>query len=215
MTTPKIFRHVKHVHMVGIAGAGMCGIAEVLLNLGFVVTGSDLQPNEVTARLSVLGAQIASGHDAQNISGADVLVYSSAVRPENVELRAAREQRIPTIPRSEMLAELMRLKFGIAISGTHGKTTTTSIVGTILQRAGLNPTLIVGGKVRALDSHIKMGSGELLVVEADEFDRSFLKLTPTLAVITTIEPEHLDTYNDLEGVKDAFVEFANKSAFLR
>ena len=213
MSSPFLFRRVRHIHMVGIAGAGMSGIAEVLVNLGFVVTGSDLQVSETTERLQGLGAKIFDGHSPENVQGADVLVYSSAVRPENVELRAARELRIPTIPRSEMLAELMRLKIGIGVSGTHGKTTTTSMIGAVLQRAGMNPTLIVGGIVRALQSGVKMGSGELLVVEADEFDRSFLKLTPTFAVITTIEPEHLDTYIDLEGVQDAFVEFANKVPF--
>jgi UDP-N-acetylmuramate--alanine ligase len=199
--------------MIGIAGAGMSGIAEVLLNLGFVVTGSDLAASDVTHRLVRLGAAIHEGHAAEWVQGADVVVYSSAVRPENVEIRTARELHIPTIPRSEMLAELMRLKVGIAVSGTHGKTTTTSMIGAILQRANVNPTLIVGGIVRALESGVKMGSGELLVVEADEFDRSFLKLTPTLAVITTIEPEHLDTYIDLAGIQDAFVEFANKVPF--
>ncbi len=208
-----MFRRVRHVHMVGIAGAGMSGIAEVLLNMGFVVSGSDLQISDITGRLTRLGAAVNEGHSAENIHGADVVVFSSAVRPENVEIRAAREQRIPAIPRSEMLAELMRLKVGIGVSGTHGKTTTTSMVGAILQRADLNPTLIVGGIVRSLQSGAKMGSGELLIVEADEFDRSFLKLTPTLAVITTIEPEHLDTYTDLAGVQDAFVEFANKVPF--
>lgn len=213
MSSPFLFRRVRHIHMVGIAGAGMSGIAEVLLNLGFVVTGSDLQLSEITTRLQQLGATIFEGHAAENVQGADVLVYSTAVRPENVELRAAREAHLPIIPRSEMLAELMRLKIGIGVSGTHGKTTTTSMIGAILQRAELNPTLIVGGIVRALQSGVKMGSGDLLVVEADEFDRSFLKLTPTFAVITTIEPEHLDTYVDLEGVQDAFVEFANKVPF--
>ena len=150
MSSPYLFRRVRQVHMVGIGGAGMSGIAEVLLNLGFAVSGSDLQLSEITARLKQLGARINEGHAPENVQGADVLVYSSAVRPENVELRAAREQRIPTIPRSEMLAELMRLKTGIAVSGTHGKTTTTSMIGAILQRAGMNPTLIVGGIVRAL-----------------------------------------------------------------
>ena len=213
MSTPKLFRRVRHVHMIGIGGAGMSGIAEVLLNLGFVVTGSDLQRSEVTQRLSDLGATIHEGHAAENVSPADVVVYSSAVRPENVELRAAHERRLPTVPRSEMLAELMRLKVGIAVSGTHGKTTTTSMIGAILQHAGLNPTLIVGGIVRALGSSVSMGGGDLLVAEADEFDRSFLKLSPTLAVITTIESEHLDTYHDLAAVQDAFVEFANRVPF--
>jgi UDP-N-acetylmuramate--alanine ligase len=213
MSTPKLFRRVRRIHMIGIGGAGMSGIAEVLLNLGFSVSGSDLQSSEVTARLARLGASISKGHRAEHVRDCDVVVYSSAVRPENVEMRAARELRIPIIPRSEMLAELMRLKIGIAVSGTHGKTTTTSMIGAILQRAELNPTLIVGGIVRALQSGAKMGTGDLLVVEADEFDRSFLKLTPTLAVITTIEPEHLDTYHDLAGVQDAFVDFANRVPF--
>ncbi|MBU0509207.1 UDP-N-acetylmuramate--L-alanine ligase [bacterium] len=207
------FRRVRQVHMIGIGGAGMSGIAEVLLNLGFVVTGSDLQLSEVTERLQRLGARIAKGHSSDNVAGADVVVYSSAVKPENVEIRTARSQGIPQIPRSEMLAELMRLKVGVAISGTHGKTTTTSMIGAILQRAERNPTLIVGGIVRALGSGVKMGSGELLVVEADEFDRSFLKLNPTIAAITTIEPEHLDTYTDLPNLQDAFVEFANHVPF--
>jgi UDP-N-acetylmuramate--alanine ligase len=213
MSASRLFRRVRHIHMIGIGGAGMSGIAEVLLNLGFSVTGSDLQTSEITARLGRLGALITEGHRAENLRDSDVVVFSSAVRPENVEMRAARERRIPTIPRSEMLAELMRLKIGIAVSGTHGKTTTTSMIGTILQYANLNPTLIVGGIVRALQSGAKMGSGDLLVVEADEFDRSFLRLTPTLAVITTIEPEHLDTYTDLAGVQDAFVDFANRVPF--
>jgi UDP-N-acetylmuramate--alanine ligase len=213
MSTRELFRRVRRIHMIGIGGAGMSGIAEVLLNLGFSVSGSDLQATEVTARLANLGASVSKGHKADNLRECDVVVYSSAVRPENVEMRAARKRHIPVIPRSEMLAELMRLKIGIAVSGTHGKTTTTSMIGAILQRAGLNPTLIVGGIVRALQSGAKMGSGEILVVEADEFDRSFLKLTPTLAVITTIEPEHLDTYSDLAGVQDAFVDFANRVPF--
>jgi UDP-N-acetylmuramate--alanine ligase len=199
--------------MIGIGGAGMCGIAEVLLNLGFEVSGSDLHLSEVTERLETLGAEVHVGHSAENLAGADVVVFSSAVRPENVEVRRARELHIPTIPRSEMLAELMRLKTGIAVAGTHGKTTVTSMIGAILQEAGLKPTIIVGGKVRSLASGVLSGSGDLLVVEADEFDRSFLRLSPTLAVITTIEAEHLDTYSDLEDIKDAFVEFANKIPF--
>jgi UDP-N-acetylmuramate--alanine ligase len=213
MTTQRPFRKIRHIHMIGIGGAGMSGIAEVLLNLGFSVSGSDLQTTDVTERLRKLGAQITEEHQAENVQQADVVVYSAAVRPENAELRAARDLHIPVIPRSEMLAELMRLKFGIGVSGTHGKTTTTSMVGAILQHANLNPTLIVGGIVRALHTGAKVGSGDLLVVEADEFDRSFLKLTPTIAVITTIEPEHLDTYTDLAGVQDAFVEFAGRVPF--
>jgi len=199
--------------MVGIGGSGMCGIAEVLLNLGFTVSGSDLQLSEVTERLARLGATICEGHSADNLKETDVVVFSSAVRPENVEVRRGRELHIPTIPRSEMLAELMRLKRGIAVAGTHGKTTVTSMIGSILQYAELNPTLIVGGIVRSLESGAQAGTGELLVAEADEFDRSFLRLSPTLAVITTIEAEHLDTYTDVEDIKDAFVEFANNTPF--
>ncbi len=199
--------------MIGIGGAGMCGIAEVLLNQGYQVTGSDLSLSAITDRLMNLGANVEAGHDPRRVEGSDVVVYSSAVRPENVELRAARDLHIPTIPRSEMLAELMRAKIGVAISGTHGKTTTTSMVGAVLQEAGLSPTLIVGGIVRALDTGARIGDSEYMVVEADEFDRSFLKLAPTIAVITTIEAEHLDTYGDIEGVKDAFVEFANRVPF--
>ncbi len=207
------FRRIRRIHLIGIGGAGMCGIAEVLLNQGYAVSGSDLTSSSVTTRLEHLGAEIHYSHEALHVQGSDVVVYSSAVRPENVEMRAARDLHIPTIPRSEMLAELMRSKTGIAISGTHGKTTTTSMVGAVLQEAGFSPTLIVGGIVRALDTGIRMGDSPFIVVEADEFDRSFLKLAPTIAVITTLEAEHLDTYGDLEGVKDAFVEFANKVPF--
>jgi UDP-N-acetylmuramate--alanine ligase len=210
---PQVFRHVRRVHMVGIGGAGMSGIAEVLQAMGFVVSGSDLSHSEVTTRLESLGMLIFYEHQAEQAEGADVVVFSSAVRPENAEVRYARDHRIPTIPRSEMLAELMRLKSGIAIAGTHGKTTTTSMIGTILTHAGFEPTVIVGGKVRALGTGAAMGSGNFLVAEADEFDRSFLKLSPTMAVITTVEAEHLDTYLDLESIKDAFVEFANKVPF--
>lgn len=210
---PTTFRHVRRIHMVGIGGAGMCGIAEVLASMGFQVSGSDLSHSEVTDRLESLGIKVWYEHNAEQAEGADVVVFSSAVRPENAEVRYAREHRIPTIPRSEMLGELMRLKRGIAISGTHGKTTTTSMIGSILAQAGLAPTIIVGGKVRAMGTGAATGTGEFLVAEADEFDRSFLRLSPTLAVITTIEAEHLDTYLDLESIKDAFVEFANKVPF--
>ncbi|MCL4306606.1 UDP-N-acetylmuramate--L-alanine ligase [bacterium] len=213
MTTPAVFRHVRRIHMVGIGGAGMCGIAEVLNSMGFIVSGSDLVRSEATNRLESLGIRISFEHNAENAAGTDVVVFSTAVRPENAEVRFARENRIPTIPRSEMLAELMRLKSGIAVSGTHGKTTTTSMIGTILTHAGMEPTVIVGGKVRALGTGAALGKGGLLVAEADEFDRSFLKLSPNLAVITTIEAEHLDTYLDIESIKDAFVEFANKVPF--
>lgn len=191
----------------------MCGIAEVLSSMGFEVSGSDLARSDVTDRLKSLGIRVFHEHTGDQAEGADVVVFSSAVRPENAEVRYAREHHIPTIPRSEMLGELMRLKRGIAVSGTHGKTTTTSIIGSIFAHANLSPTVIVGGKVRALGTGASTGGGEFLVAEADEFDRSFLRLSPTLAVITTIEAEHLDTYLDLENIKDAFVEFANKVPF--
>jgi len=207
------FRRVRHIHMIGIGGSGMSGIAEVLLNLGFRVTGSDLQATEVTTHLAECGADIRTDHSEDHVKGAHVVVYSSAVRPENVELRTARDNHIPVISRAEMLAELMRMKFGIAVAGTHGKTTTTSMIGMILQEAGLDPTLIVGGIVRTLGSGARLGSGEFLVAEADEYNRSFLELSPTIAVITTIEAEHLDTYLGLEEIQDAFVEFANRIPF--
>ncbi|MCI0530824.1 MAG: UDP-N-acetylmuramate--L-alanine ligase, partial [candidate division Zixibacteria bacterium] len=191
----------------------MCGIAEVLLNLGYQVSGSDLATTDVTQHLEKLGAKISQGHDASHVNSADALVYSSAVKPDNPEVQAARQNRIPVIPRSEMLAELMRMKFGIAIAGTHGKTTTTSMIGEILASAGLDPTIVVGGKVKNLKSNAKLGKGEYLVAEADEFDRSFLKLAPTMAVITTLESEHLDCYKDFPELEKAFLEFANKVPF--
>lgn len=209
-----MFRRIKTLHLVGIGGTGMCGIAEILLNLGHRVTGSDLQLTEVTARLACLGATISQGHRPEHVGpDVDVVVISSAVGPDNPEVVAARERKIPVIRRAEMLAELMRMKYGIAIAGTHGKTTTTSMTGQILAEGGLDPTVIVGGRVKALDSHAKIGRGEYLVAEADEFDRSFLQLTPTIAVVTTIEAEHLDCYRDLAEIKDAFVSFCNKVPF--
>lgn len=198
---------------MGIGGIGMSGIAEVLLNLGYQVSGSDLASSEVTQRLEKLGAIIYTGHQAANVNSADAVVYSSAVRPDNPEVLAARNNKIPVIPRSEMLAELMRMKFGIAVAGTHGKTTTTSMIGEILTQAGLDPTIVVGGKVVNLDTNAKLGQGDYLVVEADEFDRSFLKLTPSIAVITTLESEHLDCYKDFDEIRKAFLEFANKVPF--
>ena len=191
----------------------MSGIAEVLLNLGYRVSGSDLSSSEVTQRLEKLGAVIHAGHQAGYVNGADAVVYSSAVKPDNPEVVAARQNKVPVIPRSEMLAELMRMKFGIAVAGTHGKTTTTSMIGEILTKADLDPTIVVGGKVVNLDTNAKLGQGIYLVVEADEFDRSFLKLTPTVAVITTLESEHLDCYKDFSEIRKAFLEFANKVPF--
>jgi UDP-N-acetylmuramate--alanine ligase len=203
----------RHVHFVGIGGIGMSGIAEVLLNLGFQVSGSDQQTSDVTNRLESLGARISQGHDAQFVTGADVVVISSAVRRENPEVQAALFQKIPVIRRAEMLGELMRMKQGVAVAGTHGKTTTTSFVGLVMREAGFDPTLIVGGILKSMKTNAKLGEGEWLVVEADEYDRSFLQLTPTLSVITNIDTEHLDCYKDLAEIKDTFVSFANKAPF--
>jgi UDP-N-acetylmuramate--alanine ligase len=207
------FRKIKHLHFVGIGGAGMSGIAEVLHNLGYVVSGSDVRPSEVTERLENLGIKIFRGHQKENVFGADVLVYSSAIKEDNPEIVWGQENKIPVIRRAEMLGELMRMKFGIGIAGTHGKTTTTSMTGEILTEADLDPTIIVGGKVVNLASHAKVGNGDYLVAEADEFDRSFLTLTPTIAVVTTLEAEHLDCYADLDDIKSTFVEYMNKVPF--
>lgn len=204
---------VRRLHFVGIGGVGMCGIAEVLLNQGYRVSGSDLRLSEATERLTALGAEIFEGHRAENLGKVDVVVVSSAVQEDNPEVRAARERQIPVIRRAEMLAELMRMKHGVAVAGTHGKTTTTSMLGQVLTRAGLDPTLVIGGKVRMMESNAKLGAGPYLVAEADEFDRSFLRLTPAIAVITTIEAEHLDCYKDLDEIQKAFIEFANKVPF--
>jgi len=204
---------VRHIHFVGVGGIGMSGIAEVLLSLGYAVSGSDLKEGDTTRRLVSLGATITAGHRAELVRGADVVVYSSAVTPENPELVAARAEGIPVIPRAEMLAELMRLKYGIAIAGSHGKTTTTSLVSTVLSAAGLDPTVVIGGKLNAIGTNAKAGSGELLVAEADESDGSFLKLTPTIAVVTNIDPEHLDHYGSHDAIKTAFVEFSQRVPF--
>jgi UDP-N-acetylmuramate--alanine ligase len=208
-----IFGKVRKIHMVGIGGSGMCGIAEVLLDQGFVVTGSDIARTAVVERLEKLGAVTYLGHAGSQVGEADVVVMSSAIRPDNPEVEEARRRNLPVIRRAEMLAELMRLKLGIAIAGTHGKTTTTSMVGQIMYEAGLDPTLVVGGLVRSLGTGAKVGRGEFLVAEADEFDRSFLTLSPTIAVVTNIESEHLDCYRDLDEIKDAFVTFLNKVPF--
>ena len=209
-----MFKNIKKVHFVGIGGIGMSGIAEILLNQGFEVSGSDQNLSEITRRLSDLGMKIYEGHSAENLKDADVLVYSSAVTVDNPEVEAAVKRKIPIIKRSEMLAECMRMQYGIGIAGTHGKTTTTSMVGLTLTEGKLDPTIIVGGKLSGLGgTNARLGNGEFIVVEADEFDRTFLKLTPTIAVITTLESEHLDTYKDLEDIKSAFIEFANKVPF--
>jgi UDP-N-acetylmuramate--alanine ligase len=209
-----MFKNIKKVHFVGIGGIGMSGIAEILLNQGFEVSGSDKSLSEVTDRLESLGIKVYEGHSANNLKDADVLVYSSAVHTDNPEVKAAIERKIPVIKRAEMLAETMRMKYGIGIAGTHGKTTTTSMVGLTLTEGGIDPTIIVGGKLSGLGgTNARLGNGEFIVVEADEFDRTFLKLTPTIAALTTLESEHLDTYKDLEDIKSAFIEFANKVPF--
>ncbi len=204
---------IKNIHFVGIGGSGMSGIAEVLLNMGYRVTGSDLKRTNTTERLSLLGAVVYEGHAEENIRGADCVVYSSAVRMDNPELTEARRLGIPIIPRAEMLSELMRMKYGIAIAGTHGKTTTTSMVSSILSVAGLDPTVVIGGRLLSTGSNARLGSGEFLVAEADESDGTFLKLTPVLAVITNIDREHMEHYRNMEEVKNAYVEFANRVPF--
>jgi UDP-N-acetylmuramate--alanine ligase len=206
-------RHAARVHFVGIGGIGMSGIAEVLLNLGYQVSGSDLKESEVTRRLVSLNARIAYGHREENLADVDVVVVSSAVKKDNPEVVAARRKKIPVIPRAEMLAELMRLKYAVAIAGSHGKTTTTSMVATVLNAAGLDPTAVVGGKVNVLGSNAKLGKSELMVVEADESDGSFLHLHPAISVVTNIDPEHMDHYRTLDALKDAFVEFCNRVPF--
>lgn len=208
-----LFFRLKNLHFIGIGGIGMSGIAEVLLNQGFRITGSDLADSDVIQHLRDLGAEIAVGHRAENVRGAQLVVYSSAVRQDNVEMAEARRLNLPIIPRAEMLGELMRMKYGIAVAGTHGKTTTTSMIGAVLTEAELDPTIIVGGKVKSLLTNARLGSGEFLVAEADEFDRSFLRLTPAIAVITTLETEHLDCYKDLDEIKKAFLQFADHVPF--
>jgi UDP-N-acetylmuramate--alanine ligase len=208
-----MFKKIKHIHFVGIGGIGMSGIAEVLLNLGYKVSGSDLKESDTTERLKKLGGEIFVGHRAGNITTPHVVVISSAVKGDNVEVLAAREKQIPVIPRAEMLAELMRLKYGVAIAGAHGKTTTTSMVATVLAAGGIDPTVVIGGKLNSLGTNAKLGQGEFLVAEADESDGSFLKLSPTIAVVTNIDAEHLDYYKDINEIKDAFLEFINKVPF--
>jgi UDP-N-acetylmuramate--alanine ligase len=208
-----MFKRYQQIHFVGIGGVGMSGIAEILLNLGYRVTGSDQRRSEAAERLEQLGAKVYVGHDTAHIEGAHVVVYSSAVSRENVEVQVARQRGIPTIPRAEMLAELMRLKYGIAVAGTHGKTTTTSLIGVILAEGRYDPTIVVGGRVTNLGSNARLGQGEYLVAEADESDGSFLKLAPTIAVVTTIDAEHLDHYGTLEAICEAFVAFVAKVPF--
>jgi len=204
---------VRHIHFVGVGGVGMSGLAEILRSLSFEVSGSDQRDGSNTQRLTGLGVRIDIGHRAENVAGADVLVFSSAIDRENPELVEARALGTPVIGRAEMLAELMRLKYGVAIAGSHGKTTTTSLVATVLRAAGLDPTVVVGGKMAALGSNARLGAGDLLVAEADESDGSFLRLTPTIAAVTNIDAEHLDHYGTHEKVKEAFVEFISRVPF--
>lgn len=213
--TQPIFGRTRHIHMVGIGGIGMSGMAEILLQRDYIITGSDARKSETVERLIDLGAKVHIGHDPKNIEGADVVVYTSAVKAkENIETKTALEAGIPVIKRSEMLAELMRMKYGIGVAGTHGKTTTTTLTGHVVQDGSFDPTIMVGGKVHSFsETNAVVGKGDIIIVEADEFDRTFLRLTPSLAVITNIEAEHLDIYDNLEDVKQAFVEFANKVPF--
>ena len=209
-----MFEKKHQVHFVGIGGIGMSGIAEVLLNMSYTVTGSDASESETTRRLARLGAGIVIGHSPEHVtSGIDVVVISSAVKMSNPEVVRARELRIPVIPRAEMLAELMRMKYGVAVAGTHGKTTTTSFIADVLARAGLDPTVVIGGKLRALGTNARLGQGKLLVAEADESDGSFLLLSPTVAVVTNIDPEHLDHFGTIESVEEAFLGFIHRVPF--
>jgi UDP-N-acetylmuramate--alanine ligase len=208
-----VFKKFQHIHFVGVGGIGMSGIAEVLLNLGYKVSGSDIRRSPITDRLEALGGSIFEGHSPENIEGGQVVVTSTAVRPDNVEVIEAMRRQVPVIPRAEMLAELMRLKYGIAVAGSHGKTTTTSMVAVVLDKGGLDPTVVVGGRLNTIGSNARLGHGDFMVVEADESDRSFLKLSPTIAVVTNIDREHLDFYLDLDEIRQAFVEFVNKIPF--
>jgi len=201
------------VHFVGIGGSGMSGIAELLANLGYAVSGSDAALSPVTAHLASLGVRVEEGHDADHVGDADVVVYSSAVRATNPEIVEATRRRIPVIPRAEMLAELMRLKYSVAVAGAHGKTTTTSMIALVLERGGLDPTAVIGGRLSAFGGSARLGRGDFIVVEADESDRSFLKLTPSVAVVTNVDQEHLESYRDFEDLQQAFVAFANKVPF--
>ena len=208
-----MFAKVQRIHFVGIGGIGMSGIAEVLLNLGYKVSGSDLRESLLTQRLASLGALIFIGHRSENITGSEAVVTTSAVTRDNPEIQAARAQHIPVIPRAEMLAELMRLKYGIAIAGMHGKTTTTSMVAAVLAAGGLDPTVVVGGRVDAMGSNARLGKSQYLVAEADESDRSFLKLSPILSIVTNVDREHMDCYRDMDDVEQAFVDFMNHVPF--
>jgi UDP-N-acetylmuramate--alanine ligase len=208
-----MYGRTHRIHFVGIGGIGMSGIAEVLLNLGYQVSGSDLRAGEATERLVRLGGRVFIGHAASNVEGAQVVVYSTAVKPDNPEVAIARAQGIPVIPRADMLAELMRMKYGVAVAGSHGKTTTTSLVAAVLARGGLDPTIVVGGRLQSIGSNARLGHGQFLVAEADESDGSFLRLSPAVSVVTNIDREHLDHYGSLEELRQAFVYFANRVPF--
>jgi len=208
-----MFAKIQRIHFVGIGGIGMSGIAEILLNLGYKISGSDLKTSPVTQRLASLGATTFEGHGAQNVEGAEVVVTSSAISPDNAEVAEARKRHIPVIQRAEMLAELMRLKYGIAIAGMHGKTTTTSMVAAVLAAGGLDPTVVVGGRVDAMGSNARLGKSQYLVAEADESDRSFLKLSPILSIVTNIDREHMDCYRNMRDVRQTFLEFMDRVPF--
>lgn len=208
-----MYKKFQHIHFVGIGGIGMSGIAEVMINLGYRVSGSDLKETEITQRLKGLGCRIFIGHEEQHLDECDLVIISSAVKQDNPEIVAAKQKGIPVIPRAEMLAELMRLKYGIAIAGAHGKTTTTSMIATILAHGGIDPTVVIGGRLDSLGSNAKLGQGDFLVAEADESDGSFLKLSPAIAVVTNIDHEHLDHYGDIERIKETFIQFINKVPF--
>lgn len=208
-----MLKNIQHIHFVGIGGSGMSGIAEVLINLGYKVSGSDLKQTEVTQRLASLGGKIFIGHKPEQVGNAHVVVTSSAVLPDNPEVVQAKRLKIPVIPRAEMLAELMRLKYAVTIAGTHGKTVTTSLVSMVLAEGGLDPTVVIGGRLKNIGSSAKMGKGEFIVAEADESDGSFLKLTPTIALVTNIDDDHLDYYKTLDNIKNTFVQFVNKVPF--
>ncbi|PIQ60514.1 MAG: UDP-N-acetylmuramate--L-alanine ligase [Bacteroidetes bacterium CG12_big_fil_rev_8_21_14_0_65_60_17] len=217
MTTPRrqpTLGRTRHIHMVGIGGIGMSSIAEVLLARGFAVSGSDLESSDITRSLAVHGARIHLGHDASHAEGADVVVYSSAVDPgTNPETQYARRHHVPLIGRPEMLGELMRMKFGVGIAGTHGKTTTTTMTGHVVAAGGFDPTVIVGGKVSTIGTNAVSGSGDIIVIEADEYDRTFLRLTPSIAIVTNVDADHLDCYRDLDDIRDAFVEYVSRIPF--
>lgn len=209
----RVYKKLNNIHMVGIGGTGMSGIAEVLLNMDYNISGTDIEESEVTQRLARFGAKISIGHKAEKVEGADVVVISSAIKKDNVEVEEARRRKIPVIPRAEMLAELMRMKYGIAVAGSHGKTSATSMIAQVLESGGFDPTIIVGGRLSTIGAHGKLGDGDFIVAEADESDRSFLYLSPFIAVLTNLDDEHLDQYTTVDEVKKAFIHFANKVPF--